>query len=63
MLPWLSTSIFKLCAKRVSCFQYCLEFISYFLCERALTCMSIPHLGSLQAQTGEAEGGSRVPTL
>lgn len=49
MLSWLSTSIFKHCAKRVSCFQYCLEFISYFLCKRALTCMSIPYLGALQA--------------
>lgn len=46
MLPWLSTSIFKRCAKGVSCFQYCLEFISYFPCKRALTCVSLPYLGS-----------------
>lgn len=46
MLPWHGTRIFKHCAKRVSCLQHCLEFILYFLCKRALTLMSIPHLGS-----------------
>lgn len=53
MLPWLSTSIFKHCAKRVSCFQHCLEFISRFPCKRALTCMSIPYLGLSRHQPGK----------
>lgn len=57
MLPWHGTRIFKHCAKRVSCLQHCLEFILYFLCKRALTLMSIPHLGSHQGH------GERRETL
>lgn len=63
MLPWLSSGIFKHCAKRVSCFQYCLEFISYFLCKRALTRMSIPYLGLSRHQAGEGERGSKAPAF